>query len=49
MNTLALVVLLIFGTISCTATNAGITGKATITIEQGCKLSMLLNLDTNQL
>ena len=28
-----------FGTISCTATNAaGISGKANVTIEQGCKL-----------
>jgi hypothetical protein len=31
-----------FGTISCTATNAaGISGKANVTIEQGCKLSVL--------
>lgn len=30
-----------FGTISCTATNAaGISGKANVTIEQGCKLSL---------
>ena len=32
-----------FGTISCTVTNdAGITGKANVTIEQGCKLTLLL-------
>ena len=31
-----------FGTISCTATNdAGISGKTNVTIEQGCKLSLL--------
>ena len=31
-----------FGTISCTATNAaGISGKANVTIEQGCKLILL--------
>ena len=32
-----------FGTISCTVTNdAGISGKANVTIEQGCKLPLLL-------
>ena len=31
-----------FGTISCTVTNAaGISGKANVTIEQGCKLTLL--------
>lgn len=45
-GTLVLILLTeqIFGTISCTATNAaGISGKANVTIEQGCKLTMLLN------
>ena len=41
-NTLHLVLLDAqdFGTITCTATNvAGLSGKANVTIEQGCKLS----------
>ena len=35
-----------FGTISCTATNAaGISGKANVTIEQGCKLLLYSKID----